>query len=73
MRQAAGRDPPYSTGKGCSQTVGRVLTRHTAHRHPAPRHTADHTTLGGIATGRKLNLEIDVLARYLKRMADARQ
>ena len=35
-------------------------------------HTADHTTLGGIAAGRKLNLEIDVLARYLKRMAEAR-
>ena len=35
-------------------------------------HTADHTTLGGMAVGRKLNLEIDVLARYLKRMAEAR-
>jgi len=34
-------------------------------------HTASHTTLGRIAAGRKLNLEIDVLARYLKRMADA--
>jgi len=36
-------------------------------------HTADHTTLGSIATGSKLNLEIDVLARYLKRMTEARQ
>ena len=35
-------------------------------------HTTDHTTLGGIAAGRRFNLEIDVLARYLKRMADAR-
>ena len=35
--------------------------------------SADHTTLGGIAAGRKLNLEIDVLARYLKRMTEARQ
>jgi len=35
-------------------------------------HTADHTTFGGIAAGRKLNLEIDVLARYLKRMTEAR-
>ncbi|MCL6698738.1 riboflavin synthase [Sphingomonas sp. NSE70-1] len=35
-------------------------------------HTAEHTTFGGIAAGRKLNLEIDVLARYLKRMTDAR-
>jgi riboflavin synthase alpha subunit len=32
----------------------------------------DHTTLGGISEGRRLNLEIDVLARYLKRMAEAR-
>ena len=35
-------------------------------------HTAEHTTFGGISSGRKLNLEIDVLARYLKRMNDAR-
>ena len=35
-------------------------------------HTADHTTLGTIKVGRRLNLEIDVLARYLQRMADAR-
>ena len=35
-------------------------------------HTADHTTFGGISAGRNLNLEIDVLARYLKRMTEAR-
>ena len=35
-------------------------------------HTTNHTTLGGIAAGRRFNLEIDVLARYLKRMTDAR-
>ena len=35
-------------------------------------HTAAHTTFVGIAEGRALNIEIDVLARYLKRMADAR-
>ncbi len=35
-------------------------------------HTADHTTFGNVAAVRKLNLEIDVLARYLKRMAEAR-
>ena len=33
-------------------------------------HTAEWTTLGGAATGRKVNLEIDILARYLKRMRD---
>ena len=59
---------------GVSLTVNDVedagdATRFTINLIP---HTADHTTLGGIAAGRKLNLEIDVLARYLKRMAEAR-
>ena len=59
---------------GVSLTVNEVedageATRFTINLIP---HTADHTTLGGIAVGRKLNLEIDVLARYLKRMTDAR-
>jgi riboflavin synthase len=31
-------------------------------------HTGEVTTLGTLAPGRELNLEIDVLARYLKRM-----
>ncbi|MHA7821093.1 MAG: riboflavin synthase [Erythrobacter sp.] len=31
-------------------------------------HTAEVTTLGGLGTGDQVNLEIDVLARYLKRM-----
>jgi len=59
---------------GVSLTVNEVedageATRFTINLIP---HTADHTTLGGIAAGRKLNLEIDVLARYLKRMTEAR-
>jgi riboflavin synthase len=59
---------------GVSLTVNEVedagqATRFTINLIP---HTADHTTLGGIAVGRKLNLEIDVLARYLKRMTEAR-
>ena len=33
-------------------------------------HTAEHTTLSGAQVGRKVNLEIDILARYLKRMRD---
>ncbi len=36
-------------------------------------HTAQHSTLGALQERSELNLEIDVLARYLKRMADARQ
>lgn len=31
-------------------------------------HTAQVTTLGSLAAGRQVNLEIDVLARYLRRM-----
>ena len=59
---------------GVSLTVNEVedmgdTTRFTINLIP---HTADHTTLGGIDAGRKLNLEIDVLARYLKRMTEAR-
>lgn len=35
-------------------------------------HTAEMTTLGDLAADREVNLEIDVLARYLKRMEDFR-
>lgn len=35
-------------------------------------HTAEMTTLDDLAVGREVNLEIDVLARYLKRMEDLR-
>jgi riboflavin synthase len=35
-------------------------------------HTAAQTSFGALATGRRLNIEIDVLARYLGRMIDAR-
>ena len=35
-------------------------------------HTAQHTTLGEIKPGQQLNVEIDVLARYIDRMLAAR-
>jgi riboflavin synthase len=35
-------------------------------------HTAEQTTLGAIQSGQQLNVEIDVLARYLERMLAAR-
>jgi riboflavin synthase len=35
-------------------------------------HTSQETTLGNIAAGQQLNVEIDVLARYLDRMLAAR-
>lgn len=59
---------------GVSLTVNEVedegeVTRFTVNLIP---HTADHTTLGGTSAGRKFNLEIDVLARYLERMMEAR-
>ena len=35
-------------------------------------HTAQHTTLGGIQVGGQLNVEVDLLARYMERMLVAR-
>jgi len=35
-------------------------------------HTAHHTTLGDLAQGQQLNVEVDVLARYIDRMLAAR-
>ena len=59
---------------GVSLTVNSVedrgdLTRFTVNIIP---HTADHTTLGALTAGASVNLEIDVLARYLQRMTDAK-
>ncbi|MEY4953318.1 MAG: hypothetical protein RL299_1742, partial [Pseudomonadota bacterium] len=36
-------------------------------------HTAEVTTLGGLQAGDAVNLEIDVLARYLQRMEKLRR
>ena len=46
--------------------------RHALHRQHHPPHRA-HSTFGDVEAGRELNLEIDILARYLKRMTDARR
>ena len=59
---------------GVSLTVNEVTddgdaTRFTVNIIP---HTLDHTTLGQVKAGSQINVEIDVLARYLKRMTDAR-
>jgi len=35
-------------------------------------HTAQHTTLGELEAARQLNVEVDVLARYIDRMLAAR-
>jgi len=36
-------------------------------------HTAERTTFSGLTPGRKLNIEIDILARYLGRMMELRR
>ena len=35
-------------------------------------HTLQETTLGGYAPGRRVNLEVDIIARYLERLLDGR-
>ena len=73
---------PYIAAKGSITVDGVSLTvndiadqaNNTAHflLNIIP-HTAQMTTLDTLAVGRQLNLEIDVLARYLKRMEDLRR
>ena len=36
-------------------------------------HSAQHTTLGSLSAAQLVNIEIDVLARYLKRLEDSRR
>lgn len=60
---------------GVSLTVNDVTDQPDGTCHFAVNiipHTAEVTTLGGLAQGDKVNLEIDVLARYLKRMQSLR-
>lgn len=55
---------------GVSLTVGRVAgSRFEITLVP---HTRAVTTLGGIAEGRSINLEVDLVARYLDRLLEAR-
>ncbi|GAO55050.1 riboflavin synthase [Novosphingobium sp. MD-1] len=59
------------TVEGVSLTVNEVADQPDGTAHFALNiipHTAEVTTLGRLAPGDKVNLEIDVLARYLKRM-----
>lgn len=60
---------------GVSLTVNDVADQPDGTCHFAVNiipHTADVTTLGTLQQGDKVNLEIDVLARYLKRMQSLR-
>jgi riboflavin synthase len=60
---------------GVSLTVNEVRDAEDGSTHFAVNiipHTASHTTLGELSQGRQLNVEVDVLARYLERMLAAR-
>ncbi len=72
---------PYIAAKGSITVDGVSLTVNTVKDQADSTahftlniipHTAEMTTLGGLEAGRAVNLEIDVLARYLKRMEDFR-
>jgi riboflavin synthase len=60
---------------GVSLTVNEVRDGEGGNTHFAVNiipHTAHHTTLGSLKAGQQLNVEVDVLARYLDRMIAAR-
>jgi len=60
---------------GVSLTVNDVRDGEDGSAHFAINiipHTAQQTTLGAVSQGRQLNVEVDVLARYLDRMFAAR-
>ena len=60
---------------GVSMTVNEVRDAEDGTTHFSVNvipHTAQHTTLGDLAPGRQLNVEVDVLARYIARMFVAR-
>jgi riboflavin synthase len=60
---------------GVSLTVNEVRDADDGSTHLAVNiipHTAAHTTLGDLRQGEQVNVEVDVLARYLDRMLAAR-
>lgn len=68
---------PFIAPKGSVTVDGVSLTVNAVDDHPDGScsfhlniipHTAEVTTLGTLAAGAEVNIEIDVLARYLKRM-----
>ena len=68
---------PYIAGKGSIAVDGASLTvnevdgaRFGLNIIP---HTAAETTLGDLVPGRRVNLEIDILARYIGRMLEMRR
>jgi riboflavin synthase len=72
---------PYIAAKGSIALDGVSLTVNEVEDLPGGAvrfginvipHTQEMTTFGDIASGRALNIEIDVLARYLGRMEQLR-
>jgi riboflavin synthase len=60
---------------GVSMTVNDVRNAQDGTTHFSVNvipHTAQHTTLGNLTAGQQLNVEVDVLARYIDRMLAAR-
>jgi riboflavin synthase len=60
---------------GVSMTVNEVRDAEDDTTHFSVNvisHTAEHTTLGELTPGRQLNVEVDVLARYIDRILAAR-
>ncbi len=60
---------------GVSLTVNEVRRAGDGSTHFAVNiipHTAEHTTFGDLEPGQQLNVEVDVLARYIDRMLAAR-
>jgi riboflavin synthase len=60
---------------GVSMTVNEVRDAEDGTTHFSVNlipHTAEHTTLGELAAERQLNVEVDVLARYIERMMAVR-
>ena len=81
MIEAPGNIAPYIAAKGSVALDGVSLTVNAVDDLPGGGvrfginvipHTSAMTTFGGIAPGRQLNIEIDVLARYLGRMEQLR-
>ncbi len=67
---------PYVAAKGSISLDGVSLTVNDVARDRFTvniiRHTAEQTTFGGVAAGRRLNMEVDLLARYVERQLAAR-
>jgi riboflavin synthase len=79
----AGREvAPYIAGKGSVSIDGASLTVNEVEDADEAGvrfginiipHTAQETTLGELRPGRRVNIEIDILARYLGRMMEMRR